>query len=194
MKPMVRYQMNFSGKCQAWSAFFAGLAFFLIVVYYYVLGNYETVQGADAFWNIYAPMAILGLYMILSRLVKVDVLLVFAGVALLYFINLSVINFQTDAPTWLDVTETVIYGLCVIALVFSGLGYIPGKWCVAFVLFLCVAGRVWFRDFLHYLVPMEPEAAMPDLSWLCGVLSMSCMCFALKPKPVRIRKRNAERV
>lgn len=194
MKPMVRYQMNFSGKCQAWSAFFSGLAFFLIVVYYYVFGNFEKLEGAAAFWNIYAPLGILGLYMLLSRLIRLDVLLVYAGVALLYFIDLSVLNFQTDAPTWLNVTETVIYGLCVVALVFSALGYIPGKWYVAFVLFLCVAGRVWFRDFLDYIDPLNLKAAMPDLSRLCGVLSMSCMCFGLKPKPLRSRKRNAERV
>lgn len=194
VKPMVRYQMNFQGKCQAYSAFFAGVSFFLIVLYYYVLGNYETVQGSAAFWNIYAPLGILGLYMLLSRLVKVDVLLVFTCVVMLYFINLSVINFGSTGPKWLNITETVIYALCFIALVFSSLGYIPGKWYIAFVLLLCVPGRFWFRNFMGYFEPLNWKASLPDLSWLCGVLSLSCMCFGLKPKALRTRKRNAERV
>ena len=194
MKPTVRYQMNFSGKCQSVSAFFAGLSFFLIVIYYYVLGNFEVVQGSAAFWNIYAPLGVLGLYMLLSRLVKVDVLLVFAVVFTMYVVNLSVVNFGSSGPKWMNITETVVYGLCVAALALSALGYIPGKWYIGFVLLLCIVGRVFYRNFLGYFAPLNWKAAMPDLSWLCGVLSMAYMCFGLKPKPIRIRNKNAERV
>lgn len=194
MKPIVRYQMNFSGKCHSFSAFFSGLSFFLIVLHYYVFGNYEALQGSAAFWSIYAPMGILGLYMLLSRLVKVDIFLVYACVAILYFADLSVVNFSSTAPQWLNIAEAAVYVLCAAALVLSALGYIPGKWYIAFALLVCVAARVWLRKFVGYFDPLDWKAALPDLSWLCGMLSLSFMCFGLKPKPIRVRKRNAERV
>ncbi len=191
MKPMVRYQMNFSGKGQAFSAFFAGVAFFAIVIHAYVLGNFEAMQGAAAFWGIYAPLAVLGIYMLLTRLIRLDFPPVYAGVALLYFLVLSVQNFTSGGPQWINILETVLHVLCVVALAFSALGYIPGKWYIAFALLLCVAGRFWFRDFMGYLKPLALEASLPELARLCGVLSMSCMCFGLKPK--YLKKRNAER-
>ncbi len=182
MKPVVRYQMNFPGKCQAASAFFAGAAFFLIVVYYYVLGNYEATKGGASFWHIYAPLAVLGLYMLASRLFRLDILLLYAGVALLYFLLLCVQNFTSAGPQWMNIAETVVYVLCAAALLLSGLGYIPGKWYLGFALLLCVAGRFWFRGFMGYLEPVNIKAALPDLSRLCALLSLSFLCFGLKPK------------
>lgn len=191
MKTVVRYRMDFSKKWLTASAFFAGLSFFLCVVYYYVLGNIESVQGGQFVLQVLMPMILLGVYILLVKLIKLDIPLVYAGIMLLLCLYICLARIGGE-PGWLNAVEVIVYILCCAAMMASMLGYIPGKWYIAAAFFLMAVARFFFRGYMHYFSPLDLPAAMPESWTLSGILSLCCLCGGLKRMPVR--KRNAERV
>lgn len=185
MKPKVRYQMNFSGKWLTASAFFAGLSLFLCVMHYYVLGNIETVQGGAFVLQVLMPMILLGLYILLVKLVKLDIPLVYCGFLVLHCLYLCLARLS-GGPVWLNVVEIILYVLCCGGMIAAGLGFFPGKWYAAAGFFLVAAARFFFRNVMGYW-PDRLLEAIPEVYTLSSILCLGCLCGGLKRMPVRKR-------
>ena len=176
MKRMVSYRMNFGSKWMGFSAFFAGLAFFLCVVYYYVLSHVENVAGAEFVFRIVWPLSVLGVLMLLIRLVKIDLPVLYACVAGLYFVGVIAVSLPME-PGWLNIVEIIWYVLCLALMIVSALGYFPGMWYAAAAILLAVILRFVLRDFVGSFDILK---SMPEAAVLSGLISTGCVCFATK--------------
>lgn len=167
------------GRWGNYAAASMGLSFFLRMVYYFGLMNFNDIPGSEIVFRVVLPLAV-SIAFILMLKVKALNQPILAGVMAAAF---AVNYFFAETMSFGGIVSGVLV-LALAALILAAiLGYVPERkwllWAAAAVL----AFRVLFVDLFGYILPLSElkiVAYIPMCSNLFGVAAVCFLCSALR--------------
>lgn len=174
-----QYHVDFSCKWISASAFFAGLAFFLLAVKYFGLENIGQKGFGEICFSLILPMLLLAVFGILLSGFKFRVTPVYGILAALYCILMIVRTFSYGS-TGSTVVGIIWYLLTAALTVVTTFGYLPGKVYLMLSYLIPVLYRLYFVDVGTYFLTHDWLGFLPEASALSGLLAFSLFALCLK--------------
>jgi len=182
----VRYRIQFDTKWVSYSSFFAGLAAFLLCVFFFGFKNLTELNGGYLFVSLWMPLFICAVYGVLIRGIQAQNTVPYGVMGVLYCIYMVIFAFSGGGQN--PVLAVIWYVLTACVLMAAVLGVFPGKALVV-IMFLApvVLGLLtadWAEIAESNYVEMLPKAAA-----LCGLLAFSGLGLCMKPVKSSAKKR-----
>ena len=167
------------GKWGNLAAAWMGLSFFLRMVWYFGLMNFNDLAGSEIALRVVIPL-LLSVCFILMLKIKAFGLPLAAGVMA---VVCAVTYFFCETMTLAGVLSGILLLATAGMILAAVLGYIPErKWLIWAA--LATAGfRLIFVDLLGYILPLselKPFAYIPFASNACGLIAVCYLCPALR--------------
>lgn len=179
----VRYQVQFDSKWISYSAFFAGLMFFLLCVEYFGLKNLSEIGMGDILVSVALPLLILTCFVILLRGFRFKVTPVYGIISAVFCLFMIVRAFSGSAGnTLIAVIWYLLAGGIAVATTF---GLIPGRAYMILAFLLPVLYRLVLVDVDFYFKTRDFLGFVPEAAVLSGLLAFSLFGLSLMAVPVQ---------
>ena len=167
------------GKWGNLAAAWMGLSFFLRMVWYFGLMNFNDLSGGEITLRVVLPLLI-AVGFILMLKIKAFGLPLAAGVgAVVYAVSYFFCETMTFGGVLSGILLLATAGLILAAV----LGYVPERKWLIWAAFATAAFRLLFVDLLGYILPLselKPFAYIPFASNACGLIAICYLSGALR--------------
>lgn len=188
-KQAVRLRINFKSRWMGSAAFFGGLGFFLLCVYYFGFTNLLDCNIGQVLFHMLLPMVVLAALVVLLHVLHYDSSMLIIALAGVYSLLMLIRSFSYDGTISIILGAlwyTVCAAICLIMLT----GFLTDKGYLVIAFLIPVVFRVVFVDVFQYIFTLSLIDFVQEIAMLCGLLAigMSAMCFDTVP----IKQRRAE--
>lgn len=167
------------GKWGNLAAAWMGLSFFLRMVYYFGLMNFNDLGGSEIAFRVVLPLVVSVVFILMLK-VRVLGIPLFAGiVACVYAVN----YFLAEDMGFGGVVSGLLVLACAVLILLSALGYVPERKWLIWAGMASLIFRVVFVDVFGYILPLSElrlVSYIPMASNLFGVCAVSYLCSAIR--------------
>lgn len=179
----VRYQVRFESKWISYSAFFAGLMFFLLCVVYFGLKKLSETGTGEMITALIFPLLLLTAFAALLRGIKCKVTPIYGIVGALFCVYMIIRAFS-GAPGS-AAAALIWYLLTAVITVATTFGIFPGRTWMVLAYLLPAVYRLVFVDVDLYFRTRDFLGFLPEAAALSGLLAFSFFGLCLKAVPVQ---------
>lgn len=188
-KQAVRLRINFKSRWMGSAAFFGGLGFFLLCVYYFGFTNLLDCNIGQMLFHMLLPMGVLAALVVLLYVLRYDSSMLIIALAGVYSLLMLIRSFSYDGAISIIIGAlwyTVCAAICLIMLT----GFLTDKGYLVIAFLIPVVFRIVFVDVFQYIFTLSIIDFVQEIAMLCGLtaLGMSVLCFDTVP----IKQRKAE--
>lgn len=161
------------------AAAFMGLSFFLRMVYYFGLMNFNDIPAFEIVFRVVLPLAISIAFILMLKIRKLNYPLAAGVMAVLFAVNYF---FAENMGAGGILSGILMLALAVLILL-AVLGYVPERKWLLWAATGVLAFRVVFVDLFGYLLPLTElklVTYIPMASNLFGVAALCILCSALR--------------
>lgn len=174
----VQYHIRFDCRWGMYSAFFTGVAFFLLSVAYFGFHNVSQMQSGTLFCSVLMPLIIFASHMVLFCGIKLKHTLAYGIVGSLYCVYMLIYILTISSGS--SALEVVWYVLAAVVMVATVIGWIPTK-LVVVLFYLCpVVYRFMQIDLDRYIRAKDYVGFLPEAAALCGLLAFASFGMSMK--------------
>ncbi len=191
IKPLVRYRMKTDSGWLTASAFFCGVSFFAIALYYFFLGDPAGLSEKTMVLHIILPLAWIAVFSGLLVGIRLNVPLVYGILGVIYCVLMCIWGFST--PLFLGkIPGMLVFILCAAGFLVTTTGLLPGKFYLGTALGAIFLMQVFWNDLTVFVLPLKFKEYLPYLARISGVAALSMMCFGMKGEAIN-RKPKAQK-
>ena len=167
------------GKWGNLAAAWMGLSFFLRMVWYFGLMNFNDLAGGEIALRVVLPLLISVGFILMLKLKALGLPMVSGVMALVYAVSYFFCETMTFGGVLSGILLLTTAGLLLAAV----LGYVPERKWLIWAAVITVAFRLLFVDLLGYILPLselKPFAYIPFASNACGLIAICYLSGALR--------------
>ena len=167
------------GKWGNLAAAWMGLSFFLRMVWYFGLMNFNDLAGGEIALRVVLPLLISVGFILMLKLKALGLPMVAGVMAVVYSVSYFFCEIMTFAGVLSGILLLATAGLILAAV----LGYAPDRKWLIWAAIATAAFRLLFVDLLGYILPLSeirPFAYIPMASNGCGLIAISYLAGALR--------------
>ena len=167
------------GKWGNLAAAWMGLSFFLRMVWYFGLMNFNDLAGGEIALRVVLPLLIAVGFILMLKLKALEIPAVAGVMAAVYSVSYFFAENMTLAGVLSGILLLATAGLILAAV----LGYVPERKWLIWAAIATAAFRLVFVDLLGYILPLselKPFAYIPFASNACGLIAICYLSCALR--------------
>lgn len=167
------------GKWGNLAAAWMGLSFFLRMVYYFGLMNFNDLGGFEIGFRVAVPLLISVAFILMLKIKLFGTPLIAGIVACVYAVS----YFFAENMGIAGVVSGILVLLCAVLILLSALGYVPERKWLIWAGLASLLFRVVFVDLFGYILPLSEiklAGYIPMASNMCGVIAVSFLCSAMR--------------
>lgn len=187
MKVPVRLHMNFKSRWLGSAAFFSGLGFFLLCVYYFGFTNLLDCNIGQILFHMLLPMAALASAVILLHVLRYDSAQLITALAGIYSLLMLIRSFSYGGAISI-IVGTLWYTVCAAICLFMLTGFLTDKGYLVVAFFIPVVYRIVFVDIFKYILTLSLIDLVLEVAMLCGLVGFGMSALCMVTVPVRQRK------
>ena len=180
----VRFRIDFGSKWLGAAAFFGGLGFFLLCVYYFGFVNLFDCNILQILFYMLVPMVALAGMVILLHVVHLDsAQLVIAGAGI--FSLLMLIRSFSYGSVLSVILGVVWYAAAALVCLLTLTGFFKEKGFMAAAMLVPAVFRIVFVDLFQYVLTLSLISFVQELAMLSGLtcFGITALCFIpVQPK------------
>ena len=167
------------GKWGNLAAAWMGLSFFLRMVWYFGLMNFNDLAGGEIALRVVLPLLINVGFILMLKLKALGIPMVAGVMAVVYAVS----YFFCETLTFGGVLSGILLLATAGLLLAAVLGYVPERKWLIWATIATAAFRLLFVDLLGYILPLselKPFAYIPFASNACGLIAICYLSGALR--------------
>lgn len=167
------------GKWGNLAAAWMGLSFFLRMVYYFGLMNFNDLGGFEIGFRVALPLLVSVAFILMLKVKLLGNPLIAGTVACVYAVN----YFFAEYLNFGGLISGILVLVCAVLILLSSLGYVPERKWLIWAGLCSLVFRVVFVDLFGYILPLSEiklAAYIPMASNMCGVIAVSFLCSAMR--------------
>ena len=181
----LKFEKNMSCRLAArghWgnlAAAWMGLSFFLRMVWYFGLTNFNDLLPSELIFRVALPLLISVAFILVLKIKVLSKPMAAAVLAVLYAVNYFLAENMNAGGIISGILVLALSGMILAAV----LGYIPQRKWLLWAAVAVLVFRLIFVDLLGYILPLSELkvfAYIPLASNACGVAAVSSLCAALR--------------
>lgn len=183
----LRFHVNFGSKWLGAAAFFGGLGFFLLCVYYFGFVNLFDCNILQILFFMLLPMIALGGMVILLHVLHYDSAQLIIMAAGMFSIIMLIRSF-TYSSTLGVIVGIVWYALATIVCLLTLTGFFRENVFMVAAMLIPAVFRIVFVDLFQYVLTLSLITFVQELAMLAGLacFGMTALCF----EPVQNKPRS----
>ena len=167
------------GKWGNLAAAWMGLSFFLRMVYYFGLRNFNDLEGFEIGFRVVLPLIVSVAFILMLKVRMLGDPRAAGGLACLFAVN----YFLAEDMSFGGVVSALLVLVCAVLILLAALGYVPERKWLIWAGLASTLFRVLFVDLFGYILPLTELklfAYIPMASNLCGVIAVSFLCSSMR--------------
>lgn len=167
------------GKWGNLAAAWMGLSFFLRMVYYFGLMNFNDLPGSEIAFRVALPLLVSVAFILMLKVRVLGDPRIAGGLACLFAVN----YFFAETMSFGGVVSGILVLGCAVLILLASLGYVPERKWLIWAGLASLLFRVVFVDVFGYILPLSEirlAAYIPMASNMCGVIAVSFLCSAMR--------------
>lgn len=167
------------GKWGNLAAAWMGLSFFLRMVYYFGLMNFNDLPGSEIAFRVALPLLVSVAFILMLKVRVLGDPRIAGGVVCLFAVN----YFLAEAMSFGGVVSGILVLGCAVLILLASLGYVPERKWLIWAGLVSLIFRVVIVDLFGYILPLSElrlAAYIPMASNMCGVIAVSFLCSAMR--------------
>ena len=167
------------GKWGSAAAAWMGLSFFLRMVYYFGLMNFNDLPAGEIVWRVVLPLAVSVAFILTLKVKRLGHPLVAGGLAVAWAVN----YFFAETMSFGGVVSGILCLATAALVLAAALGYVPERKWLLWAGTGALLFRVLFVDLFSHILPLGEwniVSYIPMASNLFGVAALSSLCAALR--------------
>lgn len=188
-KQNYKCRIDFENKWMAPGALLAGMAFFLLMTYYFAIVNFTLCSFMEIVFSMFVPIFLLIAYIVLLKGIRNPSVSLYGGIIIAYLLTL-IIQVILQGGIFNIIFSVFLYIACIIVCfgVLQGHALQPK---VMVVVFIFTAGWRAFFSVIPQLLKLQILSCILDLSAICALLGFGLFALCLEIVKTR-RKRLRE--
>ena len=174
----IRFRINFESKWLGAAAFFGGLGFFLLCVYYLGFVNLFRTNILETIFYMLLPMIAMGGTVIILHVMRYNSAQLVIAAAGIYSILMLLRSFSYDGIVWI-IIGVVWYLATALICLLTLTGGIREKRIMAIALIVPAVFRIAIVDWFQYVFKLSFVSYIQELAMLAGLacFGVSALCF-----------------
>ena len=161
------------------AAAWMGLSFFLRMVFYFGLTNFNDLGATELIFRVALPLLISVAFLLVLKVKALGTPMAAAVLAVLFAVN----YFLAENMTFGGIVSGILVLALALMILAAVLGYIPQRKWLLWSAVGVLAFRLIFVDLLGYILPLRELklfSAIPLASNACGVVAIAALSAALR--------------
>ncbi len=186
-KTTVRFRIDFTSKWLGSAAFFGGLGFFLLCVFYFGFTNLFDLNILQILFQMLLPMAVLGAVVVLLHVMRYDSAQLVIALAGAYSLLMLIRSFTYGGIVSI-ILGVVWYALSTLVCLLMLNGALRDKGYLTAVFLIPAVFRAVVVVVFRYILTLELFLLVQEMAMLSGLISfgMTAMCM----EEVRIKRKD----
>ena len=185
-----RCRIDFENKWIAPGALLAGIAFFLLMAYYFGVVNFVRCGYAEIIFSMLLPIFLLIAYMVLLRGVRNPNAPLYSVIIMLYLLMLVIQVFLQGGI--LNIVFSVLFYLACIVICFAVIhGHFSLPKAMTVVFFVTAGYRLLF-SVIPQILSLRIFTCIPDLAGICALLAFGIFALNLEIVPIKRKRLQSE--
>lgn len=181
-KVPVRLRIDFKSKWLGSAAFFGGLGFFLLCVYYFGFTNLLDCNIGQILFHMLLPMAVLAAVVILLHVLHRDSAQLVIALAGIYSLLMLIRSFSYGGTVSI-IVGVIWYALAAAVCLMMLTGFLTDKGYLTAAFLIPAVYRIVFVDVFKYVLTLSFIDFVQEIAMLCGLVAfgMTALCFEVVP-------------
>lgn len=184
-KQNYRCRIEFENRWIAPGALLAGIAFFLLMAYYFGVVNFTRCGFMEIVFSMFLPILLLIAYMVLLKGFRHPSVPLYSGIIMLHLLML-VIQVILEGGIFNIIFSVLFYLACIVVSFGVVHGYLAEPKMMSIAFFLAAGWRLLFAV-IPQIFKLKILACIPDLAGICALVAYGF--FALSVEIVKTKRK-----
>ena len=187
-KVPVRLHVSFKSRWLSPAAFFSGLGFFLLCVYYFGFTNLLDCSFGQIVFHMVLPMITLASVVVLLHVLRYDSAQLLTALAGLYSLLMLVRSFSYEGAISI-IMGALWYTICVAICLIMLTGFLTDKGYLVVAMLIPAVYRFVVVGIFKYILTLSLIDLVQEVAMLCGLVGFAMSALCLYTVPIKQRNR-----